>query len=725
MGDKFAGALAGGGRSNADQIHVPEALQTLSIHETLVAADEEGSIILLRAVQNPDHGGIMVTAQPAAVDSACMTEAIKLSQMTSMLKDTSRCSKYGKAIELALNARPNSRVLDIGTGTGMLAMLAARSGAIHVDAIEMFEPLANLASRVVRDNEFHKKISVHAIKSTALSVASEQNDIVTNTLSHRADILVTEIFDSALLGEACVPVINHALEHLVKADATVIPGKAKLYGSIVRSELCSKFQNLGENFPLHRTDLSRYCKAGSGGIPIHIDALELGTHYQYLTDPFLLFQFEFSKGHCPEERTQQFHVRRSANGIPNGVLTWWELDLTGKGDVLYSTKPGDENWQDHWLPVLYPLPSGDAPSQKGRDISFAAGHNELSFWFSYGVDVKSSPPCICGFHALPGGPYRIMELGDERRLSSLSAKIGIAIEEASKFAKQRRNKSTRIRCIDVSDSSVCGILTKCMATHTPVDVLSVEEDNELSAYLYEQVSRVKGTQNSNHLDIEYNPLSVVLERELIQKKNQAEWSGYDVILSEPYTRSMHAYPISTLGNLIVQRRALSELLEENFTAVPRTARVKAQAIRFAPGTLQEAFGAVNEVQGLDHSSFASLYKEWPGTDRISVPLFQYNTEAVTDEAVLHTFDLCTTSEKELIAEREVYLKLSSSSPPEAVALWAEYDNEPSCLVARSEIVWLSEADKAAIGLAGCIRAICAFHIETGTFTFDFSPEEAP
>lgn len=722
MGDKFDGALAGGGRSNAAEVPIPEALQTLCMHETLVTADEEGSIMLLRAVQNPYHGGIMVTAEAGDVNSAVFAEAIKLSQMTSMLTDESRCSKYRKALALALQSRPRSRVLDIGTGTGMLAMLAARSGARHVDAVEMFEPLANLASRIIRDNKLNEKITVHATKSTNLLIKSDKSDADENILEHRADILVTEIFDSALLGEACIPVINHARDDLLTADSTIIPRKAKLYGAIVCSELCSKFQDLGRNFTLHRSKISDSCRAGSCGIPLHIDSLQEGRDYQVLTEHIVLFEFDFSR-HCPEERAQHYRIPRSENGIPNGVLTWWELDLTGEGDVVYSTKPGEENWQDHWLPVLYPMPSGGTAGRQKSDIELSAGHNQLSFWFTYGANKSSPPACICGFHALPGGPYRIYELGDEGRQKSLKAKIYAAIDDATIVAKQGGNGSNRIRCLEISDSSVCGILTKQMSLGIPVDVLSVEEDNELSAYLYEQVSRAQKSENGGAITVEHNPLSVVIERELALKKQLADWHSFDVILSEPYTRSMHAYPLSTLGNLIVQRRAVSQLLTKNFTAVPRIGRVKAKIIRFAQGTLQRAFRAVHEVQGLDHKSFAELYRDWPRYERISLPLFQYETTAVSDEAVLHTFDLCKTTENELVAECEAQLKLFPSSIPQAVALWAEYDNEPPSRVGRSEVVWLSDADRTAIVSAGSMRAVCSFHLATGSFTVRFSSPE--
>ena len=52
----------------------------------------------------------------------------------SMLRDSARHKKYEAAFRRAI--KPGSRVLDIGSGTGLFAMMAARAGAAEVITCE-------------------------------------------------------------------------------------------------------------------------------------------------------------------------------------------------------------------------------------------------------------------------------------------------------------------------------------------------------------------------------------------------------------------------------------------------------------------------------------------------------------------------------------------------------------------------------------------------------------
>ena len=88
-------------------------------------------------------------------------------------------------------------MLDIGTGSGLLALLAAQAGAPSVTACEVFPAVARAARRGVHANGLDGTVRVVSKRSDALIVGTD--------LPERASVLVTEIFDTDLLGEGILP----------------------------------------------------------------------------------------------------------------------------------------------------------------------------------------------------------------------------------------------------------------------------------------------------------------------------------------------------------------------------------------------------------------------------------------------------------------------------------------------------------------------------------------
>ena len=64
-----------------------------------------------------------------------------------MIADTARNDAYERAIQKTV--RPDDLVFEIGTGSGLLSMMAARAGARQVVTCEVIGPLARIAGRII------------------------------------------------------------------------------------------------------------------------------------------------------------------------------------------------------------------------------------------------------------------------------------------------------------------------------------------------------------------------------------------------------------------------------------------------------------------------------------------------------------------------------------------------------------------------------------------------
>jgi SAM-dependent methyltransferase len=108
--------------------------------------------------------------------AAQFAEDLLASSYGDMLHDAERNELYGGAIADAVRrlteragGRP-PRVLDIGTGTGLLAMMAVNAGATDVTACEAFEPMADVAARVLAANGMTDRVTLVRARSTDIEV---------------------------------------------------------------------------------------------------------------------------------------------------------------------------------------------------------------------------------------------------------------------------------------------------------------------------------------------------------------------------------------------------------------------------------------------------------------------------------------------------------------------------------------------------------------------------
>jgi type III protein arginine methyltransferase len=140
-----------------------------------------------------------------------------------MMNDSPRNDAYFAALQNAVT--PDTHVLEIGTGSGLLAMMAARLGARQVTTCEVVAEIAETARAIVADNGLAPPVTVIGKKSTKLEIGTDMEE--------RADLLVSEILSSEFLGEGVLGSIEDAKRRLLK------PGPASSRPAAPFSSPCS------------------------------------------------------------------------------------------------------------------------------------------------------------------------------------------------------------------------------------------------------------------------------------------------------------------------------------------------------------------------------------------------------------------------------------------------------------------------------------------------------
>ncbi|HSU13332.1 50S ribosomal protein L11 methyltransferase [Longimicrobium sp.] len=138
-----------------------------------------------------------------------------------MLADRSRVDAYAAAIEAVV--RPGSIVLDIGTGTGFFALLAARLGARRVYAVDPTDAIRT-AREVARDNGMADRIEFIQDVSTRV------------TLPERADVVVSDLRGVLPPFQRIVATLRDARERLLAPGGVLVPAADVLLAAPVEAE---------------------------------------------------------------------------------------------------------------------------------------------------------------------------------------------------------------------------------------------------------------------------------------------------------------------------------------------------------------------------------------------------------------------------------------------------------------------------------------------------------
>ena len=138
-----------------------------------------------------------------------------------MLAEPIRLRSYTEA--LASTIRPGCVVLELGTGPGVLALVAARLGARRVLAVEPSDAI-DVGRQLALANDLNERIEFFQGLSTDLN------------LPERADVIVSDLRGVLPLFQDHLPSIVDARERFLAPGGCLIPRTDSLWASVVTAE---------------------------------------------------------------------------------------------------------------------------------------------------------------------------------------------------------------------------------------------------------------------------------------------------------------------------------------------------------------------------------------------------------------------------------------------------------------------------------------------------------
>ena len=294
----------------------------------------------------------------------------------SMLVDRERTDAFLKAV--MTEVRPGDVVVDIGAGTGVLSMFAAKAGARHVYAIEE-GPIGALAVRAIEQNGLADRITLISGTSTDIE------------LPERGTVLVTETIGNVGLEEGITAWVRDAYDRLLTPDARVIPRSIAVIAAPVEAH-----EDHGEltrwKRPQYTLDLSALLELGVNNLLWA--ALSPGN---LVAEPVPIIEVDLS---ARPERDVAGSARFISNreGALHGIGVWFVAYLV-PGQSLGNGPPlRTPSWNQGFLPLLEPIQvtKGDE-----IDITLEAASDGAVWTWTVAVDGRA-PASHSSAHGSPG-----------------------------------------------------------------------------------------------------------------------------------------------------------------------------------------------------------------------------------------------------------------------------------------------------------------------------------
>ncbi|ODQ80906.1 hypothetical protein BABINDRAFT_160351 [Babjeviella inositovora NRRL Y-12698] len=277
-----------------------------------------------------------------------------------MLKDSVRTISYRNAILKNRHMFKDKVVLDVGCGTGILSMFAARAGAKHVIGVDM-SSIIEMAEKVVKANGLDDKITL---------LRGKLEDVV---LPYKeVDIIISEWMGYFLLYESMLDTVLIARDMYLAPGGLIFPDKASIHVAALED---GKYKQEKIHFwdDVYGFDYSCF-KEVCMTEPL-VDIVE---DQALVTSSENIIEFDLNTVTIAELAFhRQFSVTAHRDDTVHAFIVWFDIVFPGGNDpdgyeVVFSTGPHAQ--YTHWKQTVFYL-DNDISIKQGEVIKGSISSN--------------------------------------------------------------------------------------------------------------------------------------------------------------------------------------------------------------------------------------------------------------------------------------------------------------------------------------------------------------
>lgn len=255
-----------------------------------------------------------------------------LHEQERMLADQQRMNFYHDAINR--NIKTGDRVIDLGTGTGILAAFASRAGAGQVYAVD-HSTIIEHAQRLAAENGINNVIfeDVHS------------KDLY---LEEKVDVILHEQIGDFLFDEAMIPNVCDLRDRYLKPGGLILPSQFELFCEPMTLHDERRVPFIWELDDVHGFDFSSMSRSR----PTHseyygIASCDLGVVKHFLAEPAPIVEVDL---HTVTETSMPLSVTLKRKVTQAGVLDGLVVYMKAKvdEDLVLSSSPLDSKRAPHW-----------------------------------------------------------------------------------------------------------------------------------------------------------------------------------------------------------------------------------------------------------------------------------------------------------------------------------------------------------------------------------------